>query len=264
MTAAPHARSTRCTRATTLAVASAIAALLLLPGCSSKTAVRPEDQAPRVVAPSAAQLNGSGGGIHGSTYDRLDDASEPSLTLDDAIARAGIPLSLPDERLTGKIVKVVLNETVTDPSGKGRVGVLILFESGIKLCTEPGSMDLKKFNERFANALPFRDGRKLPCELKPVGGRATLVGAPGIQYNGRGEIATPATLIWNIGDVNYLMKAPVPPLNAEAASTMSTADADGPDAYTLDADTLGADGSLGVDDLVRMAESLAPVGEPTD
>jgi hypothetical protein len=142
--------------------------------------------------------------------DRLDDPSQPSMPLEKALAMTGMKISLPDASIVGRPVKVVLNETVTDPTGSGRVGLMVLYETGVKLIIEPGAVDLAERNESLAGALPFRDGRVLPYELSTAGGTAVLVGHPGIQYQGEAEIATEASVMWNKGDALYWLRAPSP------------------------------------------------------
>lgn len=184
--------------------------------------------------------------IHGASIDRLDMPEEPSLPLDEAIAKSGLgDVSLPDASVLGEPVKVVLNETVRDRSGKGRVGLMILYESGVKLLVSPGALDLQERMDSFEGALPFRDGRSSPYEMQVVADRPALVAAAGVQYQGSAEIEVEANLIWNVGDAHYWLKAPRPAEPSVSASGSRT-----------DGETRALSESIGIDDLIAVAESL--------
>lgn len=178
--------------------------------------------------------------FHGVAVDRLDNPLEPSLSLDEAVAKTGLELYLPSVAVVGRPVKVVMNETVTDPGGEGRVGFMVLYDSGVKLIVAPGSIDLQQRNLSLSDALPFKDGRALPYELKTVSNRPTLVGRAGIQYQGDAEITTGANLVWNMGDANYWLRAPAPP------------------AATSDDELAASVPPIGISDLTKIAESMLP------
>ena len=215
---------------------------LVMCGCSAGSTSRQGESAEQRVSPTETGAY-EPIEIHGTAADRLDNPSESGLTLAEAISRSGLNVSLPDQALTGAIVKVVMNETVTDPAGRNRVGFMVLYETGIKLITAPGPLDLEAENEALRGSLPFQDGRELPYVLESVAGRPTLVGHAGVQYQGTATVAVPANLIWNEGDVEYWLKAPAP--TETDASTGSS----------------GADPEVDIDLLMRVAASMSPTAQ---
>lgn len=194
--------------------------------------------------------------IHGVSMDRLDNPLEKSLTLEEALSKTGLEIVLPDSSVVGLPVKVVLDETAGDPSGKHRVGLMVLYDSGIKLIVEPGLLDLKDRNSSLKGALPFRDGRTLPYDLQTVAGRPTLIGEPGVQYQGSAELGTEANILWNMGDAHYWLRAPLPTQPGtpaqQGASGLTAPQGLSPEAATV---------PVGTDTLTMIAKSMVPAAK---
>ena len=143
--------------------------------------------------------------VHGAAIDRLD-WEETGIELDDALIRVGQHVALPPASAAGEIEKVVLDETSTDPSG--HPGIMILFESGIKLFAAYPPHDMADLG---ADAAPFTDGRTAELELKERAGVEILVCEAGWQ----GESRVLPRIMWNDANLGYTLIAPSDEMGTE-------------------------------------------------
>lgn len=166
------------------------------------------------VAVSAAVLGcgslaGKGGGTgaaviappHGTVVTALDATPGTGMSLEEAVAKTGLTVSLPDQSVVGKPVKVALNETVDDP--QHRVGLIVQYESGVILMVDPGETNLNGKLGRPKGSLPFRDGRSSTFAKDAVANRETLVRDSGTQYAASGDTPVPAMLLWSMAGATY-------------------------------------------------------------
>ncbi len=156
---------------------SALAAVLLIGGCARK--------APDSPKPSAAASQ------HSVVIDSLD-GPDPGVTLDDALAKVGVPVSLPDTATAGPIKKIALDETTTDQ--RGRPGLLILYISGVKL-----------FVSRAPHSIPALDATAVFARTA-VGGVPVLVRQASAQVDSHGgTVELPARMMWNDHGLGYAL-----------------------------------------------------------
>jgi hypothetical protein len=139
--------------------------------------------------------------VHGSGGDALDWAATPQVSLGEALAAIGTRLSLPSTATAGIPVKVVMDET--SRANTGRYGVLILYDTGIKLFIQPGQKDTKAMQKE--SSATFEDGRAQPFELRSIQGRSSLVTSRGVQVVGRRRYAVSPRLVWNADGMTYTM-----------------------------------------------------------
>lgn len=137
--------------------------------------------------------------IHGSGGDALDWAG-PGTTMTEALSQMGGTIALPPASVVGLPQKVVLDETARDEAG--RPGLLILYDSGIKLMISPGESDLQR--EASADFAPFEDKRTKAFELATDNGRQRMITRGGFQVvrgGSRSEVMPRVT--WNLGGYTY-------------------------------------------------------------
>lgn len=179
----------------------AVASILWVLG--QKVGERPEQGAP----------SGRLAAVHGVPADALD-WSDSGLPLSKALKESGLSPALPQAEAAGHIVKVALDETGGD--GTGRLGLLVLYDSGVKLKIAPGNQDVPGQFIRGRNASRFRDGREGAFEMATIAGRKTLVLPPGIQTSETGDYAVPARVSWDSGNLAYTLESSSPTASIDA------------------------------------------------
>lgn len=200
-------------------VASALAVALLAAGCAKEPAsVKPEASVKPVAAPTAsaspsadtsvtalkrARTRGLGAWVLPPLY----DPRVPGVSLSDTLAKAVIPISLPDTRTAGDVVKVIKSGRVKEPE---TLGLGILYSSGVELFVRPGNRDLK---ERLAQTLheppKFADGSTAEehFALEKVGTHEVFTQLGGQQS---GAWYAPSAVIFNYRGFTYDVYAPGP------------------------------------------------------
>ena len=183
-----------------LCILLAASAVLAICGCDSDlAATESAEPAPSVVV----------SGTPFFTRGRDWRGTVPSVTLDEALAQVGVPVSLPDESLVGTATYVAL-----DPTGafdSGHPGLLFMYMSGVQLSINHREADLSRAASQTVGS-GFTDGRTSFLELRDVDGMQALVSEAGtqvVQRGSRGENQVPAQVIWNADGLAYRLVAPV-------------------------------------------------------
>jgi hypothetical protein len=149
------------------------------------------------------------------------------MPLAKAIAETGLAISLPDTDVAGRRVRVVTY------GGTGDVGLMVLFDSGVKMLVGPGRWDLQGLMQR-TDAYGGPAASRVAQEMRTVAGRPTVINQANPIYRwGKEarEVPPAASVLFNIGDVSYVLRAP---------------------------ETLTP--SISADTLVRIAASMRPAG----
>jgi len=140
----------------------------------------------------------------GVSADALD-WSGSGIPIDQAISKSGLRPDFPSRSAVGVPVKIVLDETSSDETG--RCGLMVLYDSGIKLKVAPGQTDLRQVCNA-SGADPFTDGRRRPFELSTVAGGERLILRAGTQRTTRGLSRVQSRITWNRGGITYVLEAP--------------------------------------------------------
>ncbi|MEO8453268.1 MAG: hypothetical protein ABI647_26000, partial [Gemmatimonadota bacterium] len=149
--------------------------------------------------------------------DALDSDDVLGIQLERALASLGWVPSLPDEALVGKPTKVVVDDLGKDDPKE--YGLLIKYESGVKLFTSYGETDL----HQRQSGQPRSGTTDARSVLETVAGRQTAVNNGGVATLSRGDFEVPKTVCWNLRGYTYSMRSSSPDvslaeLKAAAAS----------------------------------------------
>lgn len=160
--------------------------------------------APAKVSRTTSEVTTEPVRVHGSSGDALDLIPGTGLSLEDAVRKTGLQIALPKAAAVGEPVRIALDETGADAAG--RPGLMVLYDSGIKLKVAAGELDYDAVLSM--PAAPFTDRRASPFVRQVVAGRSSLVLQGGTQDGGaRGALKVLPRIMWNMNGMTYTLEA---------------------------------------------------------